>query len=85
MAKKTKGDASSTFKAFLIELLLYAVLVVAYFFLVLHFLADWVNQLEVTHIRIYALVAIALIVGQAVLLESVTTWLMRFLRGGRSE
>jgi hypothetical protein len=30
------------------------------------------------------LIAIVLIIGQAVLLESVTTWLLRFLRG-RSE
>jgi hypothetical protein len=30
-------------------------------------------------------VSIGLIVGQAVLLEIVTTWLMRRLQGGRSE
>jgi len=30
-------------------------------------------------------VAILLILGQAVVLEAVTTWLMRLLRGGRSE
>jgi hypothetical protein len=30
-------------------------------------------------------VAIALVIGQAVLLESLTTWLFRLLRGGRSE
>lgn len=85
MATKTKADASSTLKAFLIELVVYAALVVAYFFFVLHFLADWINHLEVSRIKIYALVSIGLIIGQAVLLESVTTWLMRFLRGGRSE
>ena len=85
MATKTKKEASSTLKAFLIELALYAILVVAYFFLVLHFLADWINHLETTRIEIYAIVAIVLIIAQAVLLEALTSWLMRLLRGGRSE
>jgi hypothetical protein len=39
----------------------------------------------VQHIRIYAVVAILLIIGQAVLLEAITTGLLRLLRGGRSE
>ena len=71
-------------RAFSIELAVYAVLVVAYFFLVLHFLGGWLLQLEVHHRYIYAGVAILLIIGQAVLLESVTTLLLRMLRG-RSE
>ena len=58
---------------------------VGYFFAVLHFLANWLNNLEKTHIHIYAVVAIVLIIGQAILLETVTTALMRLLQGGRSE
>ena len=85
MAGKTKAEASSTLKAFLVELVLYAIFVVAYFFLVLHFLADWINHLEVSRIKIYAVVSIGLIIGQAILLEGLTSWLMRLLRGGRSE
>jgi len=71
-------------RAFLIELVVYAALVVAYFFLVLHFLGEWLQQLEVHHRYTYAAVAILLIIGQAVVLESVTTFLFRMLRG-RSE
>ncbi len=71
--------------AFLIELVVYSALVVGYFFAVLHFLAGWLNNLEKTHIHIYAIVAIVLIIGQAILLETVTTALMRLLQGGRSE
>jgi uncharacterized protein involved in cysteine biosynthesis len=81
MKLKTK----TTLRAFLIELVVYSALVIGYFFAVLHFLADWINQLEKTHIRIYAFVAIALVIGQAILLEFVTTFLMRRLQGGRSE
>ena len=79
-----KAETSTTLRAFVIELIVYAMLVTAYFFLVLHFLSDWLQDLHLHHVKLYALIAIALIVGQAVLLESVTTWLFRCLRG-RSE
>lgn len=83
MARKKK-DASGALRAFLIELVVYGVLVVVYFFLVLMFLQERLHQLAQHHIRVYAVVAILLILGQAVLLESVTTGLMRLIRG-RSE
>ena len=79
-----KAEAARTLRAFLIELGIYAVLVTGYFFLVLHFLSAWLQDLHLHHVKVYAAVAIVLIIGQAVLLESVTTWLLRFLRG-RSE
>ena len=82
MARKspTKKEKSKTLRAFLIELAIYVVFVTVYFFLVLHFLAGWLQDLHLNHVRIYALMTILLIIGQAVLLESVTTWLLRFLR-----
>lgn len=80
-----KAETSTTVRAFLIELVVYGVLVTGYFFLVLHFLSGWLQDLHLHHVKIYALVAIALLIGQAVLLESLTTWLFRLLRGGRSE
>ena len=79
-----KTEAARTLRAFLIELALYAVLVVAYFFLVLHFLGKALLQLELHHRYTYAGVAIFLIIGQAVVLEGVTTLLLRIIRG-RSE
>jgi hypothetical protein len=79
-----KKETVKTLRAFAIELAIYAVLVVVYFFLVLNLLGGWLYQLESQHRYIYASVAILLIIGQAVLLESVTTFLIRLLRG-RSE
>jgi hypothetical protein len=79
-----KSDTAKTLRAFLIELAIYALLVVAYFFLVLHFLGGWLQQLEIHHRNTYGGVAILLIIGQAVVLENVTTLLLRLLRG-RSE
>jgi hypothetical protein len=77
-------ETARTLRAFAIELAIYALLVVAYFFLVLHLLGDWLYQLESQRRYIYAGVAILLIIGQAVVLESVTTFLIRLIRG-RSE
>lgn len=83
MARKpvTTKEKSKTYRAFLIELAIYVVFVTVYFFLVLHFLANWLQDLYLHHVKLYALMAIVLIIGQAVLLESVTTALLRFLRG----
>ena len=79
-----KKETAKTVRAFAIELVIYAVLVITYFFLVLHLLGQWLYQLEVQHRYVYAVLAILLIIGQAVLLESVTTFLIRLIRG-RSE
>jgi len=81
----TKKEKVNTLRAFLVELVLYAIFVTGYFFLVLHYLSGWLQELHLTHVKLYALVTIVLIIGQAVLLESVTTWLLRLLRGCRSE
>jgi hypothetical protein len=79
-----KAGAKKTVRSFAIELVVYGILVAAYFFLVLHFLGDWLAQLDHDRIKTYAVVSIALIIGQAVVLESVTTLIFKLLRG-RSE
>ena len=75
-----KKETAKTLRAFLIELVIYAVLVVAYFFLVLHFLGEGLYQLETRHRYAYAGVAILLMIGQAVVLQNVTTVLLRLIR-----
>jgi hypothetical protein len=79
-----KADASKALRAFLLELGVYAIFVTGYFFLVLYFLVGWLQDLHLHHVKLYALVTVVLIIGQAVLLESITTWLFRLIRG-RSE
>ena len=76
-----KKETATTLRAFLIELAIYAVLVVAYFFLVLHFLGEWLHQLETHHRYTYAGAAILLMIGQAIVLQNVTTLLLRLIRG----
>jgi hypothetical protein len=73
-------DGVKSLRVFAIELVIYAVLVTAYFFFVLHLLGDWLYRLETQHRVTYAVVALLLIAGQAVALDAVTTLLFRFLR-----
>ncbi len=76
-----KKQAAKSLRVFAVELAVYAVLVVCYFFLVLHLLGEWLYHLETQHRYIYAGVALLFIAGQAVVLDTVTTLLFRFLRG----
>jgi len=76
-----KAETRKTLFAFAAELVVYGLLVVVYFFLVLHFLGGWLEGLHKEHAKLYAFTAIALVIGQAVLLEWVTTFLFRLIRG----
>ena len=67
----------------LIEVAIYAVLIVAYFFLALHFLGDWLAQIYQRDRHVYAVVSLLLIVGQGLLLETLTTALLRWIRSKR--
>ncbi len=83
--QKSKASAGKTVRALLLELPIYGALVVGYFFAVLHFLSDWLQHLHQHQTFAYAIVAIVLVIGQAVVLEWVSTLLLRFFQGGRSE
>ena len=61
---------------FVIEVLVYSVLVVAYFFLILRFLADPLKDLFDNNLVVYAFASLALIVVQGAVLEYVTSFLI---------
>ena len=75
-----KKESEKSLRAFAVELAIYAVLVTAYFFLVLHLLGNWLYRLDLQHRILYAVVALLLIAGQAVVLDALTTVLLRLLR-----
>ena len=70
---------------FVIEMVIYGLLVLGYFFLVLRLLGDPLKDLFDQNILLYALVALGLIVAQSVLLEMVTSFLMNQLKLERLE
>ena len=65
--------------SFAIELVIYSVLVVAYFFAILRLLGDPLSRLYSGNLVLYALLALGLIVAQAVVLEAVTSFIMGLL------
>jgi hypothetical protein len=83
--KAMKQNIKDVFKAFSMELPLYAVLMVVYAFLVFHFCSDWLFQLFKTDRKLYAVTALALIVGQGFFLEIVARSLLGFIKGKREK
>jgi hypothetical protein len=67
---------SKVIRNFAIEVLLYTVLVVGYFFLVLRLLQEPLKRLFTTNLVVYAFVALGLIVVQGAVLEFVTSFLI---------
>jgi hypothetical protein len=63
-----------------IEFVVYGILLIIYFFAVLRFLGDFLTQLFHDQLDIYAFLGLGLIVVQAVLLETITSYLIRLLR-----
>ncbi len=66
--------------SFLVELFLYAGFVSAYFFLVLHLVGPEIKQVFDDNKILYAILAVALISIQGVVLERMTTLLLRVIR-----
>ena len=78
--RKTKAQQKrerTSLKTFIVELVIFAGLVVAYFFLVLVFLADWLKRLFDQSKPTYALVALTLIASQGVVLEIISALLLK--------
>src|SRR5205807_6509686 len=80
--KKTKAEqlqSEPSLKLFIVELLIFASLVLGYFFLVLIFLANWLKTLFDASKPLYALVALALIVTQGVVLEVISAVVLKLV------
>lgn len=75
-----KAEIRNSLRQFLLEFLVYSVLVTAYYFLVLHLLGDGLKNIYQYERRFYALLALGLIVGQGILLEAVTRLLLRWIQ-----
>ena len=63
-----------------VELVVYSILLVVYFFVVLQFLGDILSDLFLNRTIVYAVLGLGLIVAQGVLLEALTSFLIRLLR-----
>lgn len=84
MAKPEKHppevDLRRWLRNFVIELVIYGALVVAYFYLVLRLLQSYLTDLFRTNLTLYAAAALILIVLQGVMLESLTSFLLNQIK-----
>jgi hypothetical protein len=77
---KSPMEPLPSWKTFLLELLLYAVLLVVYFAFVLHYLGGWFKELYDHDRDLFAVMALVIMITQTVGLEIVSSflvWLMR--------
>jgi hypothetical protein len=72
-----------SWKTFLFELLLYAMLLVVYFALVLHYLGGWFKELYDQDRDLFAVMALVVMIAQTVGLEIVSSFLIWLLRRKR--
>ena len=70
---------------FVIELIVYSILVVAYFVVALRMLGEWLARLFHSSLVTYALISLGLIVAQGVLLDVITSFLLDRLNLSRLE
>lgn len=75
-----ESKPSLAVRSFLIELVIYAALVAAYVLFVISLLNTWLFGLYEHNKTLYAFVALALIIAQGVVLEMVTSFLLRLFR-----
>ena len=79
--RKPNDPSDPSFKPLMrslaLELCIYTPLVMGYFILVLHFAKDTLVRLHQENPTIYAFISLILIVFQGILLEALTSWLLR--------
>lgn len=71
--------------SFVIELVIYSILVTGYAYVVLSILGDFLFNLFNTNLAVYAFLGLGLIVAQGVLLDFITTFLIERLKYERFE
>ena len=74
-----KPELKASLQRFLLELVVYTALIIAYYFLVLHFLGPGLENLYEHRRRVYASLALGLIVTQGLLLEVLTRFLLSWV------
>lgn len=84
-SRYTRQEMKHFILNFVIELVIYGGMVTLYFLLALRYLADPLKDLYENNLTAYAVVALVLIVAQAVLLEAFTSALIKRLGMKRSE
>lgn len=75
-----KMEPRKLFRNLVVEILIYSVLIFGYYMMVLRYLGDWIASIFHSNLYIYAFAGLGLIFVQAVLLDLLTSFLMKFIK-----
>jgi hypothetical protein len=75
-----KLDAKVLLRNLIVEMIIYSILIIGYYFLVLRWLDDWLLSIFNSNLVFYAVAGLGLIFTQAVLLDFVTSFLMKYIK-----
>ena len=75
-----KMDPRMLLRNLLFEVIIYSLLIFGYYLLVLRWLGDWIMSIFNSNLYIYAFAGLGLIFVQAVLLDMVTSFLMKYIK-----
>ena len=73
-------EPGQLFRNLVIEIVIYSVLIFGYYLLVLHRMGDWISSLFESNLTLYAFLGLGLIFGQAVILDLITSFLLKYIR-----
>ena len=68
------------FRNLLIEIIIYGFLIFGYYLLVLRYLGDWMMEIFESNLVYYSFAGLGLIFMQAVLLDFITSFLMKYIK-----
>ena len=75
-----KMEPRKLIRNLIVEILIYSVLIFGYYLLVLRWLGEWIGSMFDSNLYLYAFTGLGLIFVQAVLLDLLTSFLMKFIK-----
>lgn len=75
-----KMEPRKLFRNLLFEIVIYSLLIFGYYVLALRWLGDWIASVFNSNLYLYSAVCLGLIITQAVLLDILTSFLMKFIK-----
>ncbi len=75
-----KMEPRKLFRNLMVEIIIYSLLIIGYYLLVLRWLGDWIGSIFESNLYIYAFAGLGLIFVQAVVLDIVTSFLMKYIK-----
>jgi hypothetical protein len=75
-----KMEPRKLLRNLVIEIIIYSLLIFGYYMLVLRWLGDWISDMFSADLYLYAFAGLVLIFVQAVLLDILTSFLMKYVK-----